>query len=468
MIHYFFSSFQLINEKYFQDYNLDLNHLNMNQYSNKGLNPSIENHDVQSESQNPLNPFDKNHDVQNESQNSLNSLDKNHDIPKNYEYHKVNETHPCNVTVVIFDPRLTIKGYFKSKRSLFTAIESVAKNLNPKESVCFSIQTSACIITDDNDSVNNSPEAKAYNAILSNTKPNEYPNFYEYLVNSGRVRVSILDYAKYKLKSCSNFISPNYAWMNVHYWEDEFVNGVDSDLLFFVQDDSVLCEPIDITRWSDIAMVGAPWPNVHGSVPKPSMCSFLETKFYSWMKENVLTEEQQKIEFCPKEKGIHGNGGLSMRSRSWIQKAIRACPHLQYSGLSAEEIANADCSLNEGVPEDVYYAAILRYLNAPLPTAFEASLFSSEMIVPYQVAYEWWGPKDDKTEMKRLAKKRLTDDHYIKFERYIDNDKLHASEQGKMYFIPIGFHNTWFYHSRSFLEYITQQCPAFNVIRYQY
>ena len=151
---------------------------------------------------------------------------------------------------------------------------------------------------------------------------------------------------------------------------------------------------------------------------------------------------------------------MSIRRRSWIKKAIRACPHVKYSGLSNEELSIADCSLDEDVPEDVYFAAVLRYLNAPLPTAFEASLFSSEMIVPYQVFFEW--PLKNETEIKRLAKNRLTDDHFQKFETYMNNEADRHNKQ----FIPIGFHNTWFYHDKSFLDYITSQCPAFNIIRY--
>ena len=194
---------------------------------------------------------------------NLSYVDNKLKIIRNYEYHTVNKTHPCNITVVVFDPRLTNTLFFRSKKSLFTAIESVAMHLLPQEGVCFSIQTSACTIPDINmksdEDGDNSPAEKAYNAILSNTHADQYPNFRKYLEESGRVRVSIIDTDKYLLKSCDNFMSPNHAWMNAHYWEDEFVKGIDSDLLFFIQDDSVLCEHIDFRRWKDIAFVGAPW-----------------------------------------------------------------------------------------------------------------------------------------------------------------------------------------------------------------
>eukprot|EP01083_Nonionella_stella_P102713 292387_1 len=85
-----------------------------------------------------------------------------------------------------------------------------------------------------------------------------------------------------------------------------------------------------------------------------------------------------------------GNGGLSLRSRKAIRKAIQDCPSREWSGLhlSSTEEQNenensSSCSIHgTNINEDVYFGTVLRATGALLPTALEAALFSVEIVWP--------------------------------------------------------------------------------------
>jgi hypothetical protein len=79
--------------------------------------------------------------------------------------------------------------------------------------------------------------------------------------------------------------------------------------------------------------------------------------------------------------GPQGNGGLSLRSRHWMRRAIRYCPTVvfHHSGLSQEEFNSTTCKATEIIAEDLYFWTVLKGLGAPLPTSFEAALFAQEM-----------------------------------------------------------------------------------------
>ena len=62
-------------------------------------------------------------------------------------------------------------------------------------------------------------------------------------------------------------------------------------------------------------------------------------------------------------------------------RAIETCPHMTNSGLEVEDQALA-CKVFEKVNEDFYFGTILRAIGAPLPEAYAASLFSTEMLWP--------------------------------------------------------------------------------------
>lgn len=393
------------------------------------------------------------------------------------EYSKANKTNPCSVTVLILDPRLPI---LSREKSLWGSIESTVAH--GPENMCILIQTSSCI-SDALSSTNDYKQKSkiAYNEIYEHAP---FPLFREFLQTSGRVRITFLNHTKYHVRSCDNFITPTHAWVNYHYWgDDEFTNGVDSDMIMTIQDDTVLCHDFDIKRWDDVAYVGAPWPNVHKSVRKPSQCDYLSTLWNKWNKNE--TNNATVTNICQFDKGIgaFGNGGLSLRNRKWMKKAILACPHFKYSGLSSEYIKASNCSINtiSFVPEDVYYATILRGINAPLPTSFEASLFSTEIIFPEEIINkEWYAPKNI-SNILPLVKRRYSKtnvDRFLKFWNAYYSDHGNAEEDeedhdNKTYeslhhFIPIGLHNIWFYHDKHFLlslaDPIDNHCEHFRHI----
>ena len=48
--------------------------------------------------------------------------------------------------------------------------------------------------------------------------------------------------------------------MNLHYWEDGFLEGGESDLVLVLQYNSVLCHRLDPNLWRYVAFVGGSWP----------------------------------------------------------------------------------------------------------------------------------------------------------------------------------------------------------------
>jgi len=369
------------------------------------------------------------------------------------EYGGANSTHPCSLTVLILDPRLPI---LSRDKALWGSIESTIAH--GPEDMCVLIQTSPCITDTLNATTNYNNKSKiAYEEIYQRAP---YPLFRDFL-SSGRVRITFLNHSKYHVRSCSNFITPTHIWVNYHYWEDEFLQGVDSDMVMIIQDDTVLCHDIDITKWNDVAYVGAPWPNVHKSVRKPSQCEYLSILWNQWntppgQAENITN----RTNICQLDQGIgpYGNGGLSLRSRKWMKQAILTCPHFKYSGLSSEYIQSSKCAIRtiKFVPEDVYYATILRGINAPLPTSFEASLFSSEIYFPEEIiTKEWYTPKYLSLLLPLVQSRYSTSDvnrfkdFYTEYTTNIIQNKKY--KPSLHHFIPIGVHNIWFYHNKTFL-----------------
>jgi len=384
------------------------------------------------------------------------------------EYLNANRSHPCSLTGVVMDPRLPI---LHRDGALWGSIESLIKN-GPAD-MCLLIQTSSCI-SDKISSANGIHEKSvaAFNEIVDRS----LPLLKKFMKKSGRVRISFINHTKYKLRSCKNFITPTHAWLNYHYWVDEFISDVDNDMVLMIQDDTVLCHSLNIDKWLDVAYVGAPWPNVHESVRKPSQCEHLQRLWAKWNKNNSTSTDL----FCSISNkgfgGAFGNGGLSLRSRLWMQTAILSCPHVKYSGVKQKDISKATCKVNQSLPEDLYFSTVLRGIQAPLPTAFEASLFSSEMIFPEEVALQWYGPKNYKTletfVQRRLEKK---DTHrFAQFWNYYYSNistttqYLNLKQSQKPHFVSIGLHNIWLYHKSDFLlslsDPVQDSCQYFRYI----
>ena len=238
--------------------------------------------------------------------------------------------------------------------------------------------------------------------------------------------------------------------MNIHYWSDEFLDGVDSDLVLFIQDDAVLCHSFHSNDYKDFAFVGSVWSKKSFQLSE-GMCNGMPLRWSSWVAPQKRWERQQKrISSVPVEKrlprpevllnatfpnvcsdglGPVGNGGISLRSRSWAIKAIETCPHAKYSAVDDLNERVRACKVLEDINEDLYFGIVLRGIRAPLPTAYEASLFSTEMLWPEQVEGMFGAPRGGTPDQER---------HRIRHD-------------GKQITVPAAVHKPWWYHSTELL-----------------
>lgn len=292
------------------------------------------------------------------------------------------------------------------------------------------------------------------------------------LMEQGRVRLAFLDTDKYGLGTCSNFKNPSAAWMNARYWQDEFVEGVDSEVVLVVQSDSVLCHQLPYTRWSDYAFVGAVWPKTSNKLfpdPMEGMCLGMPARYKSWLRPQLRWEKQQAAlsrgEEIPAEKRLAqptthlpaafppicsdgvaplGNGGHSLRNRTWLVRAIEACPHQTHSGLDLEQLSPLGCKVMDGINDDFYFGIILRALNAPMPTGYEAALFSSEMLWAEQVLELYGMPPNGTTQQP--------------FNKIVWG--------GQELSVPVGFHKPWAYQPNDLLlsPAVDNACPLLKFI----
>ena len=143
---------------------------------------------------------------------------------------------------------------------------------------------------------------------------------------------------------------------------------------------------------------------------------------------------------CQDLNGPMGNGGFSLRSRKWMRRSIATCPHVHYSGLHVNPL----CQVYENIPEDLYFATVLRGLHAPMPTAFEASLFAAEMIFPNH-AIQYYGPHSIEEQIE-VAQKRWGHN----FTSVFDDEKITVEEKFRRMsknglIVPIGLHKPWWY-----------------------
>lgn len=253
--------------------------------------------------------------------------------------------------------------------------------------------------------------------------------------------------------------------MNIHYWADEFIDGVDSDHVLFIQDDAVLCHhSFDLDHFRNFAFVGSVWPNQSFQLSE-GMCNGIPLRWSSWIASQKRWERQQtRLSSIPIEKrlprpdmllnvnfpdvcsdglGPVGNGGLSLRSRSWAIKAIETCPHVKFSSVDMDEGIRA-CKVLDDINEDLYFGIVLRGIGAPLPTAYEASLFSTEMLWPEQVEEMFGAPPRGQTDKER---------HWV-------------HRDGKQITMPAGLHKPWWYHSSELLlsPEMKSACPFLRYV----
>lgn len=217
---------------------------------------------------------------------------------------------------------------------------------------------------------------------------------------------------QYKLTSCNDFGNLNMAFMNRNFWNDEFIESIDSETVLVIQDDAVLCRPLELERWQIYAHVGAVWPkepNILFPNPPEGMCVGMPIRWNSWLFHQRRWEKQQvQLQHDPDSVSLEdqvappsrllntmfpsvcgqgnapvGNGGLSIRNRTWLVEAIEACPHVNRAGFEVNDTIG--CQVVDLINEDFYFATVLRGMGAPMPTAHEASMFATEMLLPEHV-----------------------------------------------------------------------------------
>jgi hypothetical protein len=251
------------------------------------------------------------------------------------------------------------------------------------------------------------------------------------------------------------------------------------------QDDSVLCYPLVVGPLAEYAFVASVWPKVNNPLVPESLegpCREMPASWHSWLRpqrrvklqlvegEAKTVEEGRRAsesdhvtylneEFphvCENGRAPVGSGGLSLRSRRWMIKAIETCPHVKYSGMNVED--NNDhqiilCKVFDPVKEDYYFATILQGINAPLPSPYVATLFASEAFWPNQVLEVY--PSSDRQGG------RLPSSDWSFGSRpaisFLDSDE-------KMV-VPNAVHRVWWYHPEDLIRsIISEVCPLLPFI----
>lgn len=120
------------------------------------------------------------------------------------------------------------------------SLESIATHLSH---ACVVITTSNCKVQiPEINQRQISREDVVYQHIYNSSLP-----LFQKMIQRGLVRVIFLDHQKYKLPSCDNFYNPSAAMMHINYWgSGQFIDGVDSDMVLVIQNDSLLCNEFNL------------------------------------------------------------------------------------------------------------------------------------------------------------------------------------------------------------------------------
>lgn len=312
---------------------------------------------------------------------------------------------------------------------------------------------------------------------------------------AGRIRIAVIDPSKY-LINCFDFL-PNNIWFSAHYWMDEFLPE-DNDKVLIIQRDVFLCKPFRNDVWKQFDWVASPlnlgWPWMRLRFTQNKSITFqspieTENRTYSkqpwidyWKTMDVHYTEHRKMspEFgcsslkekansidcplpslpenvwwpkeLPKETFRVGNGGYSLRSRKWILRMIRLCPHRVFSGLSDQIVNSAPCSVHpkDLLEEDQYYSVLLSLAGgANLPSPGQASLFAVNQDFPSPNKIIW----NDNVVTNLLGDEAL--------QTY----KQEIANIGRA--LPVGYHKCFMTHS-PFETNLTVACPKRRFCKYSF
>ena len=268
------------------------------------------------------------------------------------------------------------------------------------------------------------------------------------MMERGQVRINILNHKKYGVP-CDNF-APNALLKNLNFWLDEFIEGLDSDVVLVAQDDSVFCHHFELELWKQFAYFGALWSPTFQPF---GGCNGICNAWHTWTSEcDGLTNDhvdEHIPRFCtPNCDGIQGNGGLSLRQRSWMVKALQTC--------SPQTDAN----------EDLFFSSVLYGLDTPIPSNFESALFSVETMFPEQTRE--YSNLDNITvpdTIKRLwgtgTGMKLYKRMHI-HESYTTNESATENLQ-QLYTISLAFHKPWLYHPADLINGTQTEKECFSL-----
>jgi hypothetical protein len=360
----------------------------------------------------------------------------------------------CSITVVIMDDKLSRPQYDYGKgQPLWFMLESIGV-FAPKDA-CVLLMTSDCAMKSylgesaDDEAVKNEIAKGIYEQSLP---------LFRKTIESGRVRLSFLNHDKYHVPRCSDFGSSNNALLHHDFWMDEFEDR-DSNHVMIIDQHSVLCYPLIAEHMTEFAHVGSVWPKSHNPLQRDFLegpCQEMPRFWHSWTRPqrrhkgehgSTMPLREKLPEVCDGNRAPVGSGGLSLRDRRWMRRAIETCPHVAYSGLDPE---NADhflpCKVFDEVNEDVYFATVLQGMDAPLPNAYLASLFAAEALWPEEVSEVYFTPSDQHAHNVLVAK---------------DRPKITSVDGDVDLVIPNGVHKTWWYHPDEMLrsEVMADSCP---------
>ena len=277
---------------------------------------------------------------------------------------------------------------------------------------------------------------------------------------------------QYQLQTCRDFESPSLVYLNRYYWDREFLDE-DSDTVLTYQDGASLCYPLEnLDALKSKALVGALWPREHTPLmnePLEGACRGMPLRWKRWLTPQRRWEMQQENpglaakqhpapkprellsddypEICQNGRGPVGHGDFALRSRQRMIKAIETCPHVTLSGLRVEDEPFA-CKVFDTVSNDFFFGTVLPGIGAPLPIAFEASLFASQMLLPEE-AWEIYGFPTNGGDRRDSWQSRLP------------TIQLGGEEDIT---VPFALVKPWWYHSNFFLrsEKMTNACPLLS------
>jgi len=363
------------------------------------------------------------------------------------------------VTVLFVDPTL--------KKNALWALESVAANILPLETTCIVLKTSVCNLLGNTDpaTVDIYDESSDYYRRKASLVEELAEPLFADLIAKGQVRMTILNDKKYYLESCENFYNPSRMFENYRFWgPDEFVEE-DSDFVLMMQADAVLCHELHVDKWRDLAWVGAPWPAKKGDKEwyvcssMPSMWKAYHTEYGNLTEAPWFPTEDQ---ICSvNEYGPQGNGGLCLRSRSWLRKAIEYCPFHNFTitGLTRETFDKTTCK-GASIAEDFYFSTVLRGMGAPLPTIYEAALFSLETRSPESIVAVF--NVSESVREESVAKRWYSPNDPTGMDYYRTMQQANVLEAT----VPIGIHKPYNFGLKKRIneKYLNEQCPYMRKI----